>query len=246
MDNLLQLHKSIAHNQSTAKNNNLNAKQVQQLQYNIRSGSNVFHVGDWVMVKHHQRVYQVDPLRIGPFKIIKALPNDNYLIHNHLRGLYLSYNVVNLSPYVKPAEAAVYDPQDPHEPKHLDSYKSKPASTPAPNQVLPHQVLPNVTPPVSYPIPISSTVNAGNLSSMVKSPAKNIDVSPSKDPIVGKRISVYWDKYKKWYPGTVVAKSDDGGGTHDVDYDDDKEKGLDPISEKLTGSDIVKWKEINT
>jgi hypothetical protein len=59
--------------------------------------------------------------------------------------------------------------------------------------------------------------------------------------IIGKRVSVYWPKYKCWYNGTVVKKSNPSdGGTHDVRYDNDPEN-YEPISEKLVGDQRENW-----
>jgi hypothetical protein len=74
----------------------------------------------------------------------------------------------------------------------------------------------------------------------LKSPAKNIPKSPikiiEKDDMIGKRISVYWKDYDSWYEGEIVSKDK---GKYEVQYDDDKEKGLDPIIEDL---DKEEWK----
>jgi len=68
-------------------------------------------------------------------------------------------------------------------------------------------------------------------------PEKPKRVPKTVDPLIGKRIKVYWPEYKRWYTGRVVSKSDPkDGGTHDVKYDDDDEA----ISEILVPSSLGK------
>jgi hypothetical protein len=64
------------------------------------------------------------------------------------------------------------------------------------------------------------------------------------DDLIGKRISVYWPRYKKWYPGTII-RYNLTKKQYEVLYDEDKENGLDEIFETLKGPKKVKWKFIN-
>jgi|SRR5579872_370259 len=61
--------------------------------------------------------------------------------------------------------------------------------------------------------------------------------------IVGRRISLWWPKYTGWYSGIVLSHSyRKDGGTHNVLYDDDKDKGAEAaIAETLTGLNREKW-----
>jgi len=61
---------------------------------------------------------------------------------------------------------------------------------------------------------------------------------------IGKRIKVWWPEYDTWYPGVVVAKSDKPEfGTHEVLYDDERDKG--PIYEFLMGQKKATYKIIS-
>jgi len=68
-----------------------------------------------------------------------------------------------------------------------------------------------------------------------------------QDKLVGKRITVYWSKYKRWYPGTVT-KYDITRKEHVVLYDDELERAKkdpshDPeIYEKLVGKGKARFK----
>lgn len=62
---------------------------------------------------------------------------------------------------------------------------------------------------------------------------------PESDELIGKRISVYWPDYKKYYPGTIVSKHPHKG-KYNIKYDDEKEDA-EPITEKLYGPRRVKW-----
>jgi len=81
---------------------------------------------------------------------------------------------------------------------------------------------------------------------------QNVPMSPSinslknnLDSLFGKRIKVYWPEYDQYFNGTIegltTIDKNDGGGTHDVLYDDDKEIGNDSISEHLFGDQKVEW-----
>jgi len=72
-----------------------------------------------------------------------------------------------------------------------------------------------------------------------------VSSAPPTDQLVGTRIKVYWSDRRKWFNGTVIGASDPkDGGSHDVKYDDTATLGTEPISEKLVGGKIEKWKEI--
>ena len=62
-------------------------------------------------------------------------------------------------------------------------------------------------------------------------PTQDIDA----DNIIGKRISVYWKRYKQFYRGTVTARDKQ---KHVIKYDEDG----DSYTAKLFGSNRVKWK----
>ena len=118
--------------------------------------------------------------------------------------------------------------------------------------------MPSFSPVVTKSVPVGdvsssllslpSKSSAANVPASVSSP-KGVLPTPSSpvDLLVGTCVSVFWPKYKgggKWYPGTVVSKSNpNDGGTHDIAYDD--EEGQDPVSEKLTGRYKVKWVPIS-
>jgi len=69
----------------------------------------------------------------------------------------------------------------------------------------------------------------------------------TKDGLVGKHITVYWKKYKRWYPGTVT-KYDSTRNEHVILYDDELERAKkdpshDPeIYEKLIGKGKARFK----
>src|SRR5690606_575934 len=58
-----------------------------------------------------------------------------------------------------------------------------------------------------------------------------------KEGLVGKRVSVYWPEYDKWYSGTVRETDNPKEGSHIVSYDDGDE-----VYEKLEGRGKVKYK----
>lgn len=62
-------------------------------------------------------------------------------------------------------------------------------------------------------------------------PTPDIDA----DNIIGRRISVYWKRYKQYYRGAVTARDNQ---QHIIKYDEDG----DSYSAKLFGSNRVKWK----
>ena len=56
--------------------------------------------------------------------------------------------------------------------------------------------------------------------------------------LIGKRVEIYWPKYKRWYPGEVVRYAT-GRDMFEILYDDYDE---DTIYEKLLGAGAVKYK----
>jgi len=176
------------------------AKSKQKTYYDDNKRNRKFEEGDWVMVINHHKIKVSDPLRVGPFKIIKVLDNDNYLLFNHLRGLFLPYNVSALVPYYY----VLVNPKI----NTNDSVKAK---------------------DMGAIIVGGSTIKKSIMASPTKTPKKLItgqsiptDQNKKEKELEGKRVTVYWDQYDKWYEGTVKNKIEGTGGGYEVLYDDDK------------------------
>jgi len=110
MDNILHGFNKIKNIQKSAAANNLLAKKVQSSKYNERTGNVGFNVNEWVMLHNYNKKKFLDPIRVGPFQVIKILDRDNYLVYNHYRDIYLPYNTSQLYKYTKPIEKLVYGP----------------------------------------------------------------------------------------------------------------------------------------
>lgn len=83
-----------------AKENIMKSKIQQEFYYNKGKSSRLFKEGDWALVyDNHRKGYQSD-MRLGPYKVEKALADDNYLIHDHNLGKWNRYNVEKLKLYV--------------------------------------------------------------------------------------------------------------------------------------------------
>jgi len=77
--------------------------------------------------------------------------------------------------------------------------------------------------------------------------SKPLFSSPSKpaksDNLVGRRVEVWWDKEKKWYPGVVDKVSDNlSKGTHEVLYDDELDEEDPNIYEFLEGDNKAQFR----
>jgi len=65
----------------------------------------------------------------------------------------------------------------------------------------------------------------------------------SPESLVGKRIEVWWDGNKKWYPGIIDKVSEDPEkGTHEILYDDEVDKEDPNIYEFLEGKNKAKFR----
>ncbi len=212
------------------------SKSLQKKYYDKKVSNREFEEGDWVMLENINKKTSSDPLRVGPFQVIKILENSNYLVYNHIRNLYLPYNISIMSKF-----NAVSEPNS----NLSDNINAKNINTNTNvNNVSMNNsnTNNNTNNSKNSSIIVKSPVKAISKEAELKSPTKNI-TSPFKtrekernNDIVGKRVSVYWKDYNNWYEGEVVKKE---GGKYEVRYDDDKEKGLDPIIEDL---DKEEWK----
>jgi hypothetical protein len=66
----------------------------------------------------------------------------------------------------------------------------------------------------------SSEANKVSVDANPSSAVKNLSKSLSKDPLIGRRISVWWDDYAQHYSGTIARSDDKRKGSHIVHYDD--------------------------
>jgi len=74
-------------------------------------------------------------------------------------------------------------------------------------------------------------------------PAKENRTVPPEEKIIGKRLSIYWPNYRKWYDG-VVQSYDTERKEHVIYYDKADQDGNHEIWEKLYGYNKTKWKYI--
>lgn len=65
-----------------------------------------------------------------------------------------------------------------------------------------------------------------------------------EEEIIGKKISVYWPNFKRWYTGTIKSY-DKEKKEHIIKYDEKDQTGEDEFFENLFGSKKSKWKFIN-
>jgi hypothetical protein len=188
------------------------------------------------MVTNHYKRGFVGDKRVGPFRVEKKLSNDNYLIFNHLRHDWTPVNIQYLmkvelsdSDY-KMSEFSIRTPG-------VDVSKMEWLADKIPKEA------------ILTPVPGKPTEAKEIAKSQLDSARRVINFdSPSKpkEDLVGKRIRVEWEVkeksgfVKKWYPGVVVAKSGEmSEGTHEVLYDDEKDRGFDePIIEPLTAQNM--------
>ena len=235
IDNLMRLREATRH---SAHENNVRAKAMQQFYYNRKTSTRKIAVDDWVLINNNAKKTVTDPLRLGPFQVVKVLGNDNYVIYNHNTGKYHKINISQIVRYTPREELGTTDSETMEK---TDS--NPPIQTPTHNKPTSPPTPPPITP---------TTLNTTN----TNSPAKHVTPKPvevSKTPVhsptkltddlVGKRVSVYWKDYQRWYDGTIEAVAGEGDtGTHNIRYDDEHDK--EPISEQLRGPGKVKWKYV--
>ena len=217
MDNIISNFHNIRRLYKKAAKNNIKAKLKQVDDYNNNNKVKVdkFKVNDWVMVLNHDKKKFLDPIRVGPFKIIKVLGNDNYLLYNHYRDKFLPYNAEHIYQYTESVYKQLYGP--------VGSGDI------------------NINPVDNVSFKDFDVVKIVN-NNINNNTGNNNNDAYSKD-LCGKRISVFWPDYKKWYDGVIVNKNSKPG-TYDVQYDDEPDK--EPIEELLFGSGAVKWSYIES
>jgi hypothetical protein len=93
IDQMTKLHSEIRSNIDLAKSS-------QQYYHDVGAKQVIFKENDWVLVfDNYRKGYQSDK-RKGPFKIEKVLPNDNYLIYDHLLANWKKYNASKLKLFI--------------------------------------------------------------------------------------------------------------------------------------------------
>jgi hypothetical protein len=79
---------------------------------------------------------------------------------------------------------------------------------------------------VSHLQPMVSPTNSLDVSNNVPlpkfTPTKN-PISPSTDPMIGQKVSVWWPEYGQHYSGTVAPTDDKRKGSYIVNYDDNQD-----------------------
>jgi hypothetical protein len=75
------------------------SKQTQKFYYDKGKKVRTFDEGDWVMTVNFAPLKYYEDKRLGPFKIEKVLPHDNYLVFNHYSFKWLQVNVQFLQLY---------------------------------------------------------------------------------------------------------------------------------------------------
>jgi transposase InsO family protein len=70
-----------------------NARIKQKAYYDVGKKDRKYMENDWVMVVNKLKVKWNQDDLVGPYRIEKVLPNDNYLIHNHFKSNWNVYNI---------------------------------------------------------------------------------------------------------------------------------------------------------
>jgi hypothetical protein len=100
-DRQIEIHLENTKNINAQAKANIEASKIQQqYYYNKGKSTRLFKQDDWVLVyDNHRKGYQSD-MRRGPYKVEKALGDDNYLVHDHHLGKWNKYNVEKLKLYI--------------------------------------------------------------------------------------------------------------------------------------------------
>jgi hypothetical protein len=85
---------------SSVQENIAKAQEQQRKYYDDGKVRRQLSVGDWVLVWNDRKSNWHQDKRIGPFKVEKKLPNDNYLVFDHLQHSWKEYNVEKLSKFI--------------------------------------------------------------------------------------------------------------------------------------------------
>jgi hypothetical protein len=81
---------------SEAAQNSAEAKQKQKNYYDKGKMPRKFKPGDWVMVTNFFKTKWLEDRRVGPFKVIAFVGNDNYVVFDHFKKTYKSWNVQHM------------------------------------------------------------------------------------------------------------------------------------------------------
>jgi len=253
IDNLIQNKISLGDKIKLEVTHNSERMKLKQTdQYNSDKHVRTLLEGDWVLIFNHYKNAHRSPSWLGPFKVLKMLEHDNYLIYNHLTDKFIKINIQFIKKYY-PSDSPPSSDVLPHSlapspapiPTSVHSPAPIPTSVPSPTrdppltlvtQPLDHIPVPYV-PPTATPPPIPSSADIPS-----HSPVKENSRSPL-DPYVGRRIEVYWPSLKKWFPGTVDRVSDNPSkGTHEVAYDDERHYEDPNTYEFLKGKDAARFR----
>jgi hypothetical protein len=91
---------------------------------------------------------------------------------------------------------------------------------------------------VKSPAKLPRKRNAMDLRARVKPATQHKTKSTNVvDPLVGKEVAVWWDRYKQVYVGKVVATDNPKKGSHIVCYEDGQ-----GVYEQLVGKNAVKFR----
>jgi len=240
VDNLVQNKISLGKKIKMDVAQNSERMKLKQLdQYNSDKSIRTLQEGDWALVFNHYKSTHKSPSWLGPFKVLKTLENDNYLVYNHLSDKYIKSNIQFLKKFF------------PSESPSSDNAPSSPPQTPV-TASIPSPTAPAISPsepPTLHkpllPPPLAATPSLTSLPDVDPSPVslKQPESHTHLDPYIGRRVEVFWPSLKKWLPGTVDKVSDDPSkGTHEVAYDDERHYEDPNTYEFLKGENAARFR----
>jgi hypothetical protein len=207
---------------------------MQKEYYDEGKKNRFFKEGDLLLVKNHAKTQWNQDMRVGPYRIEKVLKYDNYLLYDQCKKSWKKVNVEMLIAFNnRNIEVTSNDSE-------CSSGLGDKGVTVIENREVKEKIAQEITYSPKQAIKKLTPVKSSSLS--------------TKTPRVGDRIRVYWDKKVAgseekagWYEGMIVKESDQiRYGSHEVLYDDLKEKGdLEAVYERLTSrTGNVRWEKL--
>jgi len=192
-----------------------------------------------VLVRNFWKINSFDSNFVGPYIIKKEVGFGKFLVS--INDLLREVDKDDLKRWFGKVEKVISSKESvPLPNKRLIDTNSERSSFPKSSSHPTHSQVPSKSVQISSVA--SSPSKMGSILKSVSSPVRQVKNRPS-DPLVGKRIEVWWDGEKKWYPGVIDKVSDNPEkGTHEILYDDERDKEDPNIYEFLKGKNKAEFR----
>jgi hypothetical protein len=205
------------------KNDVYKEKQVKE--YDRMKSERDIPKGTSVWVRNN-KIKWSDPYWVGPYSVVDKNENSYKLESPQKPGRYLTRNIKDIKVNSSREKGMEIESHTVEQQQQVSTPQKSKLSIGTPQKIQPAESQESQTKVDS----LQKSIEYG-------SPKK---IGGKLVPKLNQRVSVYWSKPDKYYPGTV--KEDLGNGYFGIAYDDE-DSSEEPIKEKLIGRGRANWKE---